>query len=45
MPGGEAAERLHEDLARAFRVGAKESADRHLELDLVSQDRFFGEVT
>jgi hypothetical protein len=45
MPGGEAAERLHEDLARARRVVAEESSEVHLEPDSASEGRFLSKVT
>lgn len=44
MLGREAIKRLGEDAARAIRPGAKESADRHLETNLVPKDRFLGEA-
>ena len=44
MLGGEAIERLDEDAARAFRLGTEESADGHLETDLMTEDRFLGEA-
>ena len=44
MPGREPVERLHEDATRAALFGAEESADRHAETDLMSEDRLLGET-
>ena len=44
MPGREAVERLGEDAARASRLGAEESADSHLETDLMPEGGFLGET-
>ena len=44
MFGGEAIERLGEDVARAFRPEAEESPDRHQETDTMTENRFLGEM-
>jgi hypothetical protein len=44
MPGREAVERLDEDAARALRFGTEESADSHLETDLMPEGWFLGET-
>src|SRR4051812_15630431 len=44
MPGREGAERLGEDATRTFRIGTEESADSHLETNLVPKGGFLGET-